>query len=179
MTAHARSPKRALLCFDGSADAANAIAVAGVLLGSREATVLTVWEPVAVWQPYDPAAVVSAGVSRLSSEQLGLDEIASEIAEATMQRGIELARRAGFNAGGELKGGKAWRAICEVADETHAAPIVLGARGLSRVQSVLLGSVSAAVAAHASQALLIVPASPAGAGTAADEPASAGPDPAP
>jgi nucleotide-binding universal stress UspA family protein len=179
MTAHARSPQRALLCFDGSADAANAIAVAGAVLGSREATVLTVWEPVAVWQPYDPAAVVSAGVTRLSSEQLGLDKIASEIAEATMQRGIELARGAGFNAGGELKGGKAWRAICEVAEEIQATPIVLGARGLSRVQSLLLGSVSAAVAAHARRALLIVPASPAGAGASAGRSPSASPDPAP
>jgi nucleotide-binding universal stress UspA family protein len=179
MTAHARSPGRALLCFDGSADAANAIAVAGAVLGSREATVLTVWEPVAVWQPYDPAAVVSAGVSRLSSEELGLDEIASEIAEATMQRGIELARRAGFNAGGELKGGKAWRAICEVAEEIQAAPIVLGARGLSRVQSLLLGSVSAAVAAHTGRPLLIVPASPPGARAAADPSPAAGPEPAP
>jgi hypothetical protein len=42
----------------------------------------------------------------------------------------------------------------------QAAPIVLGARGLSRVQSLLLGSVSSAVAAHANRALLIVPASP-------------------
>jgi len=159
MTAHARSPTRVLLCFDGSADAANAIAVAGTLLGPGEATVLTVWEPVAVWQPYDPAAVLSAGVTRLSSERLGLDEIASEIARATMRRGVELAREAGFSASGELKSGKTWRAICEAAEEVQAAPIVLGARGLSRVQSLLLGSVSSAVAAHANRALLIVPAS--------------------
>src|SRR5262252_7746165 len=103
MSAHARSPEGALLCFDGSADAANAIAVAGALLGSPEATVVTVWEPVAVWEPYDPAAVLTAGVSRLSSERLGLDEIASEIAQGTMQRGVELARQAGFDAGGELR----------------------------------------------------------------------------
>jgi nucleotide-binding universal stress UspA family protein len=77
-----------------------------------------------------------------------------------MQRGVELAREAGFNVSGELKSGKAWRAICEAAEEVQAAPIVLGARGLSRVQSLLLGSVSSAVAAHADQALLIVPAPP-------------------
>ena len=165
MTAHDRSPARALLCFDGSDDAANAIAVAGVLLGPREAKVLTVWEPMAVWQPYDPAAVLSAGVSRLSSERLGLDEIAREIAQATMQRGVELAREAGFNASGELKSGKAWRAICEAAEEIEAVPIVLGARGLSRVQSLLLGSVSGAVAAHARRAVLIVPSSRTDAGS--------------
>ena len=187
MTAHARSPTRVLLCFDGSADAANAIAVAGTLLGPREATVLTVWEPVAMWQPYDPAAVLSAGVTRLSSERLGLDEIASEIARATMQRGVELAREAGFSASGELKSGKAWRAICEAAEKMAAAPIVLGARGLSRMQSLLLGSVSSAVAAHANQALLIVPAPPPEAEPAsrpaarasAERPPSARPDPTP
>src|SRR6516225_744165 len=168
MTEDARSPKRALLCFDGSADAANAIAVAGAVLGSREATVVTVWEPMAVWQPYDPAAVLSAGVTRLSSERLGLDEIASEIARATMQRGVELAREAGFSASGELKSGKAWRAICEAAEEVQAEPIVLGARGLSRVQSLLLGSVSSAVAAHANRPLLIVPASQPEAGASAE-----------
>ena len=177
MTAHARSPTRALLCFDGSADAANAIAVAGVLLGLREAKVLTVWEPMAVWQPYDPAAVLSAGVSRLSSERLGLDEIAREIAQATMQRGVELARGAGFDAIGKLKSGKAWRAICEAAEEIHAAPIVLGARGLSRVQSLLLGSVSGAVAAHAKRPLLIVPASQPEAGASAERSPSARPEP--
>ena len=165
MTAHARSPTRVLLCFDGSADAANAIAVAGTLLGPGEATVLTVWEPVGVWQPYDPAAVLSAGVTRLSSERLGLDEIASEIARATMRRGVELAREAGFSASGKLKSGKAWRAICEAAEEIEAVPIVLGARGLSRVQSLLLGSVSGAVAAHARRALLIVPSSQTDAGS--------------
>jgi len=151
------SAGRPLLCFDGSADAANAIAAAAAALASREATLLTVWEPAALWQPYDPAAVLSAGVSRLSSKSLGLDEIASEIGQATLQRGLELAREAGFDATGLLRSGKAWRAICEAADELEAVPIVLGARGLSRVQSVLLGSVSATVAAHAKRPLLIVP----------------------
>jgi hypothetical protein len=37
-----------LLCFDGSNDAATAIAKAGELLGPRLAVVLTVWEPVAL-----------------------------------------------------------------------------------------------------------------------------------
>ena len=110
---------------------------------------------------------------------LGLDEIASEIAQATMQRGVELACGAGFDASGELKSGKAWRAICDAAEEIRAEPIVLGARGLSRVQSLLLGSVSAAVAAHAGRALLIVPASEPGAGGAREVSPLAGPEPTP
>ena len=100
MTADTSVPKHVLLCFDGSGDAANAITVAGELLGSHAATVLTVWEPVAIWEPYDPGAVLSAGVSRFAAKELGLDEIASDIARSTVERGVELARQAGFAATG-------------------------------------------------------------------------------
>ena len=47
-----------LLCFDGSDDAATAIAQAAELLAPRRAVVLTVWEPVATWEPYDPATIL-------------------------------------------------------------------------------------------------------------------------
>jgi nucleotide-binding universal stress UspA family protein len=164
MTAEKAVTRRALLCFDGSRDAARAIAVAGELLGSGSATVLTVWEPVAIWEPYDPAAILSAGVSRLAAKDLDLDALVRDAARSTMERGVELARQAGFDAAGHLSSGKVWRAICETAEEIDAAPIVLGARGLSRVQSALLGSVSAAVTAHAKRAVLLIPASAAPSG---------------
>jgi nucleotide-binding universal stress UspA family protein len=153
---------RALLCFDGSADAGHAIAVAGELLAPSAATVLTIWEPAALWAPYDPGAVLSAGLSGLAAEELGLDEIAEDLARRTLERGLDLAREAGFDAAGRLACGKPWRVICETAAELDAVPIVTGARGLSRVQSALLGSVSAAITAHAHRAVLVVPAPPAG-----------------
>ena len=56
-----------LLCFDGSSGAERAIAEAGALLAPRAAVVLTVWEPVAVWEPYDPVGLVSGAVARLGS----------------------------------------------------------------------------------------------------------------
>lgn len=146
-----------LLCFDGSEDAVAAIAAAGELLSCRTATVIVVWEPVSVWAPYDPGAVLSAGMSRLASEELGLDDIAKGLARVTMQRGVGLAGEAGFTASGLLADGKPWRAICEAAQELDAVAVVLGARGLSRVQSALLGSVSAAVATHAARPVLTVP----------------------
>jgi nucleotide-binding universal stress UspA family protein len=146
-----------LLCFDGSNDAASAIAKAAELLGSRTAVVLTVWEPVALWEPYDPASILTAPVSRLASKELGLDEIASQVARETSDRGVTLARTAGFEVRGLVAKGKSWRAICDEAERLEAEPIVVGARGLSRVQSALLGSVSSAVVVHAHRPVLVIP----------------------
>jgi nucleotide-binding universal stress UspA family protein len=145
-----------LLCFDGSDDAAKAIAGAGRLLGSRAAVVVTVREPIDLWAAYDPATILDAGIAKLASKPLGLDEIADEIAQEQLNKGVELARAAGFQAQARLARGTPWRAICDLADELNAAAIVLGPRGLSRVQSVLLGSVSAAVSVHARRPVLIV-----------------------
>jgi nucleotide-binding universal stress UspA family protein len=148
-------PRPVLLCFDGSEEATDAIARAGALLGSRRAVVVTVWEPVEVWEPYDPSPV-SAVMATLASKPLGLDEIATELAREKLQHGLVLAHDAGFHVDGRIVRGKAWKAICETADEVDADLIVLGARGLSRVQSALLGSVSAAVTVHAGRPVLIV-----------------------
>ena len=145
-----------LLCFDGSDDAGAAIAQAAELLAPRRAVVLTVWEPVATWEPYDPATILSAPLSKLVSRALGVDEIAAELAEEKVRQGVALATGAGFAAQGRVAHGKTWRTICDVAGETDAATIVLGARGLSRAGSLLLGSVSSAVLAHAKRPVLVV-----------------------
>jgi nucleotide-binding universal stress UspA family protein len=153
---HTQAPSRpVLLCFDGSKDAENAIAQAGALLGARSAVVVTVWEPIAVWEPYDPSPF-SAAVATLGSKTLGLDEIATEQAHERVARGVELARAAGFDAEGRVASGKTWRAICDLAGEIDAQLIVLGARGLSRVQAAMLGSVSSAVTVHAGRPVLVV-----------------------
>lgn len=146
-----------LLCFDGSDDAATAIAQATELVAPRRAVVLTVWEPVATWEPYDPATFLSAPVSKLLSSELGIDEIAAQLAEEKVRRGVALASSAGFAAQGRVAHGKTWRTICDVAGEVDAAMIVLGARGLSRVGSLLLGNVSSAVLVHAKRPVLVVP----------------------
>ena len=151
------SARPALLCFDGSEDALAAIVAAGEMLAPRTAVVLTVWEPVASWQAYDPTTIISAPVSRLASKALGLDEITRDLAREHMERGTELAAQAGFQAEGRLEEGKPWRMICQAADALGAEPIVVGARGLGRVESALLGSVSTAVVFHAKRPVLVVP----------------------
>jgi nucleotide-binding universal stress UspA family protein len=151
-------PRKALLCFDGSDGAAAAISTAGQLLGARPAVVLTVWEPLRLWEPWDPATILSAPLAKLISQATGLDQISADIAREKAEQGTELARAAGFDASARVARGKPWEAICEVADELDAEPIVIGSRGLGRARSALLGSVSSAVVAHARRAVVIGPA---------------------
>ena len=148
--------KPVLLCFDGSSDAENAIHRAGNLLGPRPAVVITVSEPVRLWEPSDPATVLDAPIGKLLSKALQLEETIDEVAQAQVNRGVELARAAGFDAQGRVARDKPWRAICQVANEIDAEAIVLGARGLSRVEAALLGSVSSSVAAHAGRPVLVI-----------------------
>jgi hypothetical protein len=74
-----------------------------------------------------------------------------------MEHGIELAGAAAFEPTGRLHRGKPWRVICDVADALHAEPIVVGARGLGRIESALLGSVSSAVIHHGKRPGLVIP----------------------
>jgi len=157
VTTTRNAARPALICFDGSDDAAAAIATAGEMLAPRTGLVLTVWEPVASWAPSDPATILSAPLSRLASKRLDLDEMSQDVARELMQHGVELATGAGFQAEGRLEEGKPWRVIGEVADEIDAEPIVLGGRGLGRIESTLLGSVSIAVVFHAKRPVLVVP----------------------
>jgi nucleotide-binding universal stress UspA family protein len=58
--------------------------------------------------------------------------------------------------------GPVWKTILELADRQDAGAIVMGSRGLTGVRSMLLGSVSSAVAEHANRPTLIIRRSAAG-----------------
>jgi nucleotide-binding universal stress UspA family protein len=118
--------------------------------------VITVSEPLRLWEPSDPATALNAPIGKLLSKALQLEEIVDEVAQEQLSRGVQLARAAGFEAQGRAARGKPWRAICEVANEIDAEAIVLGARGLSRVESAVLGSVSATASGHAGRPVLII-----------------------
>ncbi len=76
----------ALLCFDGSDDAA-AIAKAGEFLAPRSAVVLTVGEPVRVWEPWDPVTIVSAPLGRLIAKEIDLDQIVADVPRDKAEHG--------------------------------------------------------------------------------------------
>lgn len=133
-----------VIAFDGSEHAAQAIEQAGALLGARQAHVLTAWEP------------LSPLVAPVTLPEIG--EALQGNAEALVQEGVAKAAAAGFEVVGEVarRSQPDWHAAIEVAGEVDADAIVVGARGRSKIASVLLGSFSTGVVNHAPCPVIVV-----------------------
>ena len=149
----------ALYCYDGSADAKQAIARSTGLLGGHDAVVMCVFESVLAMPagsdfPYpDMVPVQDAGE---------IDQAARERSLELAREGCELLRAAGVRATPAAVAGMGavWRTILAEADDRDAAVIVLGSRGLTGVRSLVLGSVSHGVANHSRRPVLIIPTVP-------------------
>jgi nucleotide-binding universal stress UspA family protein len=137
-----------VFAYDGSDLAKGAIAEAGRQLGpSRQALVLT------VWQPYSVGFVTPR---ELKLDAAAVDEVRAA-AEQTAVEGAGLAKEAGFNARGMAREtAPAWRGIVEAADEHESSLVVLGSHGRSKLADVLIGSVAEAVVAHSRRPVLVV-----------------------
>jgi nucleotide-binding universal stress UspA family protein len=139
-----------MLCYDRSDDSRRAIATAAQLVPGAAAVVLHVWRPVAgMAMAY---AIVPAG----AYDEAELRRAAERIA----QEGAEIAREAGLSA--EPRASEAtlepdWETILRAAEQHDARLIVLGARGMSGLRSLVLGSVSHGVAQHSHRPVLVVP----------------------
>ena len=131
----------AVLTYDGSDVAGNAIGVAGPLLRGRPAVVVHVWE-----SPYRHSLTgrALARVSELEGMVEGLEASIADAAAEVTESGVGLARFAGLDVRGETvdSGEGVWRAVAPFAAELDAAVIVTGARGIGGARSALLGSVS-------------------------------------
>jgi nucleotide-binding universal stress UspA family protein len=142
-----------LLCYDRSAGAKRAIKTAAELFPGRRAIVLHVWSPATiVGAPYN--VIAAAPVPLYNDSEI------REAARKLVDEGVEVASAAGLVAQSVLAESAyegVWHAILEVADEHDAAIIVLGSRGISAFESLLLGSVSHGVAQHAHRPVMIVP----------------------
>jgi nucleotide-binding universal stress UspA family protein len=145
-----------LLCFDGSEDARRAIERAGAILGGGPALVVHVWEPLSAVVLRNPL-IHSPGP--LAEQAADLDEAGAATAERLTEEGVRVARAAGFDAAPLCvrSDQRVWPAIVRLAEERQARAVVLGSRGLSKVGSMLLGSVSNGVVHHCRQPSLVVP----------------------
>jgi nucleotide-binding universal stress UspA family protein len=145
-----------LIGYDGSAESEQAIRGAADLLAPRRAVVVHVWESLSELLLHTDVDQLSGSLREAADE---LDAEDAQGAERLAQRGAELAEAAGFEATavGVRARPRAWPTLLELADEHDAAAVVVGSRGLGRVKSALLGSVSSGVLDHARRPVLIVP----------------------
>lgn len=138
-----------VIAYDGTALAASAIKrAAAQLTPGREALVVCVWQPVDV------------GFTPTDGQRFDADK-APEVrraAERTAAHGAELATTAGFTASHRaVEAAPTWQGIVRAADEHHASLIVLGPHRRSGFLGRLEGSVAAAVIAHTTTPVLVVP----------------------
>lgn len=127
--------KGILLATDGSANSDRATAVAAALAVRCGL----------------PLAVVS--VAECKDGQT----VECSAAQANVDRALATLRAAGAEATGRVvTEGKPYQAILAAAEETGADLIVIGRRGLNRVQRLMVGSTSERVAGSANSAVLVV-----------------------
>lgn len=142
-----------IIGYDGSLDARRAIDAAPSLT-THDALIVTVWHPVT---PISAGAVPMAALPSPEADA-ALEEEARKIAG----EGVARAEATGLRARpavvrGEVPG-RTGEILAELAEEHDAAAIVVGRRGVSRLEAVVLGSVSNATVRAARRPVLVVPA---------------------
>jgi nucleotide-binding universal stress UspA family protein len=137
-----------VFCFDGSPESRRAIETAARLLEDREAVVVDVAEALVVGE--DAALTPGVDVAALA----GLNRAATTERAAA---GVALAQELGFHAVGRvISAAPTWEGIRDVADEVDAAVIVAGSRHRTGLRRLLEGSVSDALAQHATRPILLI-----------------------
>lgn len=137
-----------VFCWDGSPGAEQAIHESRAILGQgRRALVLFAHVPV------EEAAGVLSGFSAPDAPMMGITD-----AELLIQRGVETARSAGFEASQALIHAthKTAEIICAVAEEHDAPLIAMGQRQRSPIGTLLLGSVARGVLSANHRPVLLV-----------------------
>jgi nucleotide-binding universal stress UspA family protein len=151
-----------LFCFDGSDGSRGAMRAAADLIDRPvDAVVITVWETVATRLALSGA--FAAGMA-LGGTDLNTEE--ESFAKSVAEEGAQRAGEHGYNASPMVTqsfDGIA-KAILEVADDLSVRLIVCGQRGRGALRSVLLGSVSHALASHTRHPILIAHEMPVGDG---------------
>jgi nucleotide-binding universal stress UspA family protein len=146
-----------VLAYDGSNDARGAIATLGRLMPGRETVVVHAW----TWpltEAVTEQAVLTLPAAGYSEIAEALEQAAIQAARNVAEEGRNLAAQHGLSARMELRESTVgtWRALVDAATDLDAAAVVAGSRGLGGLKSMLLGSVSTALAHHADRPTLIV-----------------------
>lgn len=136
----------AIFCYDGSEGAERAIRLAHPVLRERH--------PAVVLFVHTPTERSLGGIGRGPDAPI----LGPADAETIVERGVALARAAGFEAEGLRVAADRGTAeiIADVAEQRDADVIVMGQRGRSGLTSALLGSVSRGVVNAQHRPVLVV-----------------------
>jgi nucleotide-binding universal stress UspA family protein len=121
--------------YDGSGPARHAIDVAAQVVRAAEAIVVNVWSPTV------PMTMPSAGPPPPAVGDPALEAAAWKIAD----EGVRRAADAGFAARPEIRCGAVADVgglLAAIADERDADLVLVGRRGVSRIEAAVFGSVS-------------------------------------
>lgn len=145
-----------LVGYDGSRDAAGAIAVGASLLPGVVARVFTVWAPPGGDAVLRRRVMRQARTAEELSALMAQEAVAA--AEQIAEDGVALARARGWAAEpGTRKGyGDPGIVLAHLAGELHPEAVVVGSRGLTGTAAAL-GSVSDLVVHHCPVPVLVVP----------------------
>ena len=147
--------KRIVLAVDGSPPSERAVAVCADLAASLSAEVAVIHvniDPVMVVPPVAPTEAMIA--PPVLTEQ-ALRE-ADAAGQAIVSRAVDVLKAKGVRVTARQARGPVGQRVVEAANELAADLIVLGSHGHGRLEELLLGSVSDAVARHARCSVLIV-----------------------
>ena len=139
------------VAYDGSGQARMALdrAIDMALDGPSGLSVVTVYEPVMVWEAGPMIGPVMSPEPSGEARKEALNELLQQAVELSRKRGVAEVR-------GELLQGHPADALLSFVEREDVDLIVVGSRGYSATARLLLGSVSDAVVHHAHVAVLVV-----------------------
>jgi nucleotide-binding universal stress UspA family protein len=147
----ADSPGPVILCYDGSKEAAEAIAYAGELLPGWQALVVSVWREVV-------EESLSTGLTRPVADLVDANKRERETADRSATLGVRLAEQAGLRAQPLVVAADRplWETI-ELITEEHEAKLIVCGNGRSGMKAGLPGNLATALVNRASRPVLVVP----------------------
>lgn len=150
--------QKILVPLDGSEHSLKALDEAGQLakMSSGKITLLNVFSIQPMFVPEPSASGYSAGPVFTGAEMSRITEAAQKAGARILDDGEQRIRAAGVEVEKMVVEGHTVEEIVKVANEGNFDLIVIGARGISHVKELFLGSVTDGVIHHAHCAVLVI-----------------------